>query len=71
MGSDRKKVEREMKREIRKKCAELTDDDVDYISGNRERFIGLLQQRYARSKEQTERDLDQWRREITQTADRR
>ncbi len=61
----------EMKGEIRKKWAKLTDDDMEYIGGNKDKFVGRLQQRYGNSKEQAERDLDEWQRGITETPTRR
>ncbi len=61
----------EMKGEIRKKWAKLTDDDMEYIGGNKDKLVGRLQQRYGNSKEQAERDLDEWQRGITETPTRR
>ncbi len=61
---------KQMKGDIRKKWAKLTDDDVEYIGGNKDKFIGRLQQRYGHSKEQAESDLDEWQRGLTETADR-
>jgi uncharacterized protein YjbJ (UPF0337 family) len=61
----------EMKGELRKKWAKLTDDDIEYIGGNKDKFVGRLQQRYGNSKEQAERDLDEWQRGLTETTTRR
>ena len=41
--------------------AELTDDDLDEIQGERERLEGILQERYGRiRREEAEREVDQW-----------
>ncbi len=61
----------EMKGEIRKKWAKLTDDDMEYIGGNKDKLVGRLQQRYGNSKEQAERDLEEWQRGIAETPTRR
>jgi uncharacterized protein YjbJ (UPF0337 family) len=45
---------KEMKGEVRRKWAKLTDDDVEYIGGNKDKLVGRLQQRYGHSKEQAE-----------------
>ncbi|CAG0926925.1 hypothetical protein TFLX_00264 [Thermoflexales bacterium] len=36
----------------------LTDDDLDKINGQRDRLIGLLQEKYGFTKDQATRELD-------------
>jgi len=36
----------------------LTEDDVDQIQGNTEKFIGKLQERYGYGREQAEKELN-------------
>ena len=36
----------------------MTEDDVDQIQGDRERFVGKLQERYGYGREQAERELN-------------
>lgn len=43
---------------MRNKWGELTEDDIAEAKGDRERFIGKLQQRYGILKEDAERQLD-------------
>ena len=50
----------QMKGKIREQWGKLTDDDVDQMQGNAEQLIGKLQERYGRTREQAERELDQW-----------
>jgi uncharacterized protein YjbJ (UPF0337 family) len=38
----------------------LTEDDLSGIAGNRERLVGLLQQRYAYAKVQAEKRVDEF-----------
>lgn len=39
---------------------DLTDDDLDVIEGQRMQMVGKLQERYGKSKEITEREVDEW-----------
>ena len=50
----------QIKGKIREQWGKLTDDDVDQMQGNAEQLIGKLQERYGRTREQAERELDQW-----------
>jgi len=51
---------KQLKGEITRQWGKLTDDEVDEINGNVEKFTGLLQERYGYSREQAERDFDNW-----------
>lgn len=42
----------------------LTDDDIESINGKRTELLGLIQSRYGRAKEQAEREIDQWVKQI-------
>ena len=59
----------QMKGGIRTKWGKLTDDDLDVIAGQRDKFLGKLQERYGMSKEQAERDLDEWRNSLEKRAE--
>jgi uncharacterized protein YjbJ (UPF0337 family) len=41
----------------------LTDDDWDQIGGKKDQFLGKLQERYGYSREQAEKDFDEWDRQ--------
>lgn len=47
---------------LQKQWGKLTNDDLDKIKGDRIRLAGLLQERYGRTKEEIERELDSWAR---------
>jgi len=47
-----------VRRDIRGWWSKLTDDDVDQIQGNTEKFIGKLQERYGYGREQAELALN-------------
>jgi uncharacterized protein YjbJ (UPF0337 family) len=38
----------------------LTDDDLDYVAGTRDRLVGRLQQKYEITRQEAERQADEW-----------
>lgn len=50
----------EYKGRARQAWGSLTDDDLDRINGSREELAGRLQQRYGKSKEEADREIDNW-----------
>lgn len=53
----------QLKGSVKQKWADLTDDDLTHIEGSRDKLVGRLQERSGRTKEEVERDVDDWRRE--------
>ncbi|MGM8885057.1 CsbD family protein [Psychrobacter sp. 1U2] len=53
----------QMKGSVKQKWGDLTNDDLDQIEGSRDKLVGRVQERYGHSKEDAERDVDNWRRE--------
>ncbi len=57
----------QMKGEARKQWGKLTDDDWDVAAGERDKLYGRLQERYGWTREEAEREVDNFfsnRREI-------
>jgi uncharacterized protein YjbJ (UPF0337 family) len=50
----------QLKGNVRKQWGNLTDDDVDQIKGDAEILLGRLQERYGRTKEEAQREFDNW-----------
>ena len=50
----------QLKGTLRKQWGKLTDDDVDQIQGNAEILAGKLQERYGRSREDAEKEMNSW-----------
>ncbi|HEY7496220.1 MAG TPA: CsbD family protein [Candidatus Tectomicrobia bacterium] len=48
---------RQMRGEMKKWWGELTDDELDKIEGNRDKLIGLLQEKYGYTKEKAEEEM--------------
>lgn len=49
---------KQMKGAVQKQWGDITDDDFDRIAGNRERFVGVLQEKYGKRKEDAEKEID-------------
>ena len=47
---------------VKTQWGKLTDNDLDQISGQSEKLIGKLQERYGYAKEQAEREVDDFAR---------
>lgn len=51
---------KQLKGSAKQQWAKLTDDDLEYIAGNRDRFVGRLQERYGIAKEEAQKQSDNW-----------
>jgi len=52
---------KQLKGSFRDKWGKATDDDLTRLGGKKDQLIGHLQEKYGRSREQAEKDLDEWR----------
>ncbi len=48
----------QLKGKIRQQWGDLTDDDVERIAGKRDEFIGVLQEKYGRTRAEAEQEVD-------------
>lgn len=51
---------KEVQGEAKRQWGKLTDDDLTRIEGDRDKLVGAVQERYGRSKDEAEREVDQW-----------
>jgi uncharacterized protein YjbJ (UPF0337 family) len=51
---------KQLKGEARNQWGKLTDDDLDVIAGKRDKLVGALQELYGRSRDEAEREVDDW-----------
>ena len=51
---------KQMKGRAQQQWGKLTDDDLDRIEGSRDELVGLIQERYGKSKEEAEKEVDNW-----------
>ena len=42
------------------KWGELTDDDLDQVDGERDKLVGKVQEKYGLSKEEADKQVDEW-----------
>jgi uncharacterized protein YjbJ (UPF0337 family) len=54
----------EFKGKAKERWGKLTDDDLKQVEGKRDRLVGIVQQHYGRSREQAEKELDEWERAL-------
>jgi len=50
--------------DVRSKWGKLTDDDLMQISGEREKLVGKIQERYGIAKDEANRQVDEWSRKL-------
>jgi uncharacterized protein YjbJ (UPF0337 family) len=51
---------KQLQGQMRRQWGRLTDDDLAKINGDLDIFLGRIQERYGRSREEAERELEQW-----------
>jgi uncharacterized protein YjbJ (UPF0337 family) len=49
---------KQFKGKVKEKWGQLTDDDLNQISGKKDQLLGKLQERYGYGKEQAAKELD-------------
>ncbi len=55
---------KQFKGKAKEKWGQLTDDEIDMIEGKRDQLVGKIQQRYGIGKDEAEKQVDQWSREL-------
>jgi uncharacterized protein YjbJ (UPF0337 family) len=51
---------KQLKGSVKQEWGKLTDDDLDYINGSREKLIGKLQERYGIKREDAQDRMTKW-----------
>jgi len=51
---------KEMTGQVQKQWGKLTDDDLQQVKGNRRELAGKIQNAYGVTKEEAERQIDDW-----------
>ena len=51
---------KQVKGSVREHFGKLTDDDLEVVAGNRDKFVGLIQERYGIAKEEAQKRADEW-----------
>src|SRR5581483_670108 len=56
---------KQMKGKVQQQWGKLTNDDMDLVEGKRTELIGRLQERYGIQRDEAERQIDSWLRNLT------
>jgi uncharacterized protein YjbJ (UPF0337 family) len=48
----------QLKGEVKSKWGQLTDDDLNRVSGDAEKLVGRVQERYGYTRDQAKREVD-------------
>lgn len=51
---------KQLKGSVKQRWAKLTDDDVTALSGKKDQLVGKIQERYGITREQAEKEADEW-----------
>lgn len=51
---------KQLRKKVKEKWGDLTDDDLDKIEGKRDQLVGTIQQKYGIAKPEAEKRVDQW-----------
>lgn len=51
---------KQFKGDVQKQWGKLSDDDYNAVEGDRQKFVGKIQERYGLAKEEAERQVDDW-----------
>ena len=51
--------------QAQQKWGRLTDDDLERIQGSQQELEGRIQERYGKSKEEAQREVEEWRRSLS------
>jgi len=60
----------QIKGDAKSAWGKLTDDDLKYVGGSRDKLVGKLVERYGVMKEHAQRDVDEWLEKISNRLDR-
>ncbi len=51
---------KQLRGDVRTQWGDLTDDEVEMAAGQRDKLAGLIQERYGRTKEEANHEIDRW-----------
>ena len=51
---------KQLKGDVQKKWAKLTDDQLDIINGDRNKLIGRIQENYGVTRDEASKQIEEW-----------
>ena len=55
---------KQFKGSVQERWGDLTNDEVDQIEGKREQLAGKIQEKYGIAKEEANRQIDEWSKDL-------
>jgi uncharacterized protein YjbJ (UPF0337 family) len=55
---------KQLKGSVQTQWGELTDDEADKVAGDREKLVGMIQEKYGVARDEAERQADDWARSL-------
>jgi uncharacterized protein YjbJ (UPF0337 family) len=59
---------KQVRGEAKSQWGKLTDDELDQVAGERDKLLGLLQEKYGYAKARAEQEIDEFLRENRESA---
>jgi uncharacterized protein YjbJ (UPF0337 family) len=59
---------KQVRGEAKSQWGKLTDDELDQVAGERDKLLGLLQEKYGYAKSRAEQEIDEFLRENRESA---
>jgi len=59
-GEELKGKWKQLNGEAKRRWGKLTDDDLTAIEGDRDKLVGKIQERHGKSKDEAEREVNDW-----------
>lgn len=50
----------QIKGEAKQRWGRFTDDEIDKVDGDHDKLVGMIQERYGKTKEAAKREIDSW-----------
>ena len=50
----------QIKGEAKQRWGRFTDDEIDKVDGDHDKLVGMIQERYGKTKEEAKREVDPW-----------
>lgn len=55
---------KQFKGKAKERWGNLTDDEIDIAAGKRDQLAGHIQKKYGKTKEEAEKEVDEWARDL-------
>ncbi|HZU21437.1 MAG TPA: CsbD family protein, partial [Terriglobales bacterium] len=60
---------KQLKGSLKQQWGKLTDSDVEILAGSKDQLVGKIQERYGCSKDEAERQVEEWSRSVNRQSE--